>query len=183
MVTTVSPMPALGAPAPPFRLSDTQGKMVSRDDFQDASALLVIFMSNHCPYVQHVKHGLVSLVKEYQPKGVAVVAISSNDINSYPEDSPGKMAIEAQKSGFTFPYLYDKTQEVAKAYRAVCTPDFFLFDKDKKLVYRRRMDDSRPGSDKPVTGAELRAALDAVLKGDKISTDQKPSMGCSIKWK
>ncbi len=183
MVTMVSDMPALGTPAPYFKLPDTEGKMVCRDDFPDASALLVVFISNHCPYVQHIKQGFVTLVKEYQPKGVAVVAISSNDIASYPQDSPEKMAIEARESGFTFPYLYDETQEVAKTYRAVCTPDFFLFDQDQKLVYRGRMDESRPGSDKPVTGAELRAALDAVLKGEKVSAEQKPSMGCSIKWK
>jgi thiol-disulfide isomerase/thioredoxin len=157
--------------------------MVSLADFKEAPALLVIFMCNHCPFVKHVLGRLTKLVKEYQAQGVAVVGINSNDVSTYQEDSPEMMAEAAQKAGFTFPYLYDETQEVAKAYRAACTPDFFLFDKDKKLVYRGQMDDSRPGNDFPVTGADLTEAINAVLAGSPVNSNQKPSMGCNIKWK
>jgi peroxiredoxin len=183
MVMTASTMLPLGTPAPDFNLPDTDGNIVSANDFKDSPALLVIFMCNHCPFVKHILKGMVELVKKYQEKGVAVVGINSNDVASFPEDRPEMMAMIAKAAGFTFPYLYDETQEVAKAYRAACTPDFFLFDKKRKLVYRGQMDDSRPGNNIPVTGIDLRAALDAVLAGGKVSDKQKPSMGCNIKWK
>jgi peroxiredoxin len=183
MVATASTMLPLGTSAPDFNLPDTEGHMVSLSNFAQAPALLVIFMCNHCPYVKHVLHNLVELIKEYQEKGVAVVGINSNDVDSFPEDSPEMMAREARKAGFTFPYLYDESQEVAKAYRAACTPDFYLFNKQRKLIYRGQMDDSRPGNNIPVTGADLRAVLDAVLEGKKIPAVQKPSLGCNIKWK
>jgi peroxiredoxin len=174
---------ALGTPAPYFMLPDPKGKRVSLDDVQDAKALLVVFMCNHCPYVQHIRSALAQFAREYQPKGLAVVGINSNDATSYPEDGPEKMAEEIKNVGYTFPYLYDATQEVAKAYRAACTPDFFLFDGHLKLVYRGQFDDARPGNNIPVTGKDLRAAVDAVLEGRPVSTDQKPSIGCNIKWK
>jgi peroxiredoxin len=183
MVVASSTMLPLGTKAPEFSLPDTQGKTASLSDFQDAEALLVIFMCNHCPFVKHILDGLVELVKEYQQKGVAVVGINSNDVESFIEDRPEMMAKVAAEKGFTFSYLYDETQNVARAYRAACTPDFFLFDKSRDLVYRGQMDDSRPGNGVPVTGKDLRAALDAVLKGKKVTAKQKPSMGCNIKWK
>jgi len=183
MVMTASTMLPLGMSAPDFSLPDIKGDMVSLADFKDSSALLVIFMCNHCPFVKHVLHVMVDLIKEYQAKGIAVVGINSNDVVNFPDDSPKNMAKVAKKVGFTFPYLYDETQEVAKSYRAACTPDFFLFDKERKLVYRGQMDDSRPGSEIPVTGVDLIRAMDAVLTGKDIRSDQKPSMGCNIKWK
>ena len=183
MTVTASKMLALGISAPDFSLADAKGEFVSLHDFAESPALLVIFMCNHCPFVKHILSVLVELIKEYQGKGVAVVAINSNDIINFPEDRPEMMATVAKKTGFTFPYLYDETQEVAKAYRAACTPDFFLFDKERKLVYRGQMDDSRPGSEIPITGLDLIKAMDAALAGRQISTDQKPSMGCNIKWK
>jgi peroxiredoxin len=183
MALTASEMLALGTPAPQFRLPDTEGRMVSLDDFEGAKAYLVIFMCNHCPYVKHVLHKMVDLIKDYQGKSVAVAGINSNDVANYPDDSPDKMAEVARQAGFTFAYLYDEDQKVAKAYRAACTPDFYLFDSDKKLVYRGQMDDSRPGNDVPVTGADLTAAVDAVIEGRPVSEEQKPSMGCNIKWK
>ena len=183
MVMTASTMLPLGTPAPDFSLPDTKSNIISIDDFKDTPALLVIFMCNHCPFVKHILKGMVELVKKYQEKGVAVVGINSNDVVSFPEDRPEMMAKIAKAAGYTFPYLYDETQEVAKAYRAACTPDFFLFDKKRKLVYRGQMDDSRPGNNIPVTGIDLRAALDAVLAGGKVSDKQKPSIGCNIKWK
>lgn len=140
-------------------------------------------MCNHCPYVRHVREGLLLVIKEYQKKGVAIVGINSNDAKAYPDDAPDKMLEDALKFGYSFPYLYDKTQEVAKAYHAACTPDFFLFDKDKKLFYRGQMDDSRPGNGVPVTGKDLRFALDALLAGQPLFSAQKPSLGCNIKWK
>jgi peroxiredoxin len=173
----------LGTKAPQFRLPDPQGKLVSLDDYPDAQALLVVFMCNHCPYVKHIRSQFAELAKEYQTRGVAVVGINSNDAESYPDDRPEKMAEEIKQIGYTFPYLYDETQEVAKAYRAACTPDFFLFDHDRRLVYRGQFDDSRPGSGRPVTGADLRAALEAVLAGRAVAANQRPSMGCNIKWK
>jgi peroxiredoxin len=173
----------LGTKAPEFALPDTQGNIVSPADFDDAKALVVIFMCNHCPFVKHVVDDLVALVKEYQGKGVAFVGINSNDVENYAEDRPEKMAQLAKQKDFTFPYLYDATQGVAKSYHAACTPDFFVFDGDRQLVYRGQMDDSRPGSDAPVTGADLRAALDAVLAGQPVPEQQKPSMGCNIKWR
>jgi peroxiredoxin len=173
----------LGTSAPDFQLPDTEGKTVSLSDFEGAPALLVVFMCNHCPYVIHVRQGLATLAREYQDKGVAVVGINSNDVENYPDDSPERMRQEVKDAGYTFPYLYDETQNVAKAYRAACTPDFFLFDGKHKLVYRGQMDESRPNSGKPVSGADLRAALDAVLAGEPVSQEQTPSMGCNIKWK
>lgn len=176
-------MLALGTPAPHFALPDTTGRQVALSDFADAPALLVMFICNHCPYVKHVRKELARLGREYQAKGVAVVAISSNDETQYPEDGPAMMAREAHAVGYTFPYLHDASQTVAQAYRAACTPDFFLFDKQRRLVYRGQMDDSRPGNTVPVTGADLRAALDAVLQGTPVPPLQKPSLGCNIKWK
>ena len=183
MTVTPSTMLALGTQAPDFTLPDTEGKMVSRDDFADAPALLVIFMCNHCPYVKHIREGLAKMGRDYQAKGVAVVGINPNDVINFPQDSPEKMAQEVRSAGYTFPYLYDESQQVATAYRAACTPDFFLFDRDRKLVYRGQMDDSRPGNGIPVTGTDLRAAMDAVLQAGPIPEKQKPSMGCNIKWK
>jgi peroxiredoxin len=183
MVMTASTMLELGTTAPDFHLPDTQGRIVSLHDYDGAKALLVVFMCNHCPFVRHVLDGLLKLAKEYQRKGAAVVGISSNDVGAFPEDRPEKMAEFAQQKGFTFPYLYDATQKVARSYRAACTPDFFVFDEERKLVYRGQMDDSRPSTNVPVTGADLRAALDAVLAGGRVPEEQKPSMGCNIKWK
>jgi thiol-disulfide isomerase/thioredoxin len=140
-------------------------------------------MCNHCPYVRHIQARFAELAREYQARGVAVVGINSNDVESYPDDSPEKMAEEIQRVGYTFPYLYDESQEVAKAYHAACTPDFFLFDRDRRLVYRGQLDDSRPRNSRPITGADLRAALNAVLEGSPVPTDQRPSAGCNIKWK
>ena len=165
MVATASVMLPLGTTAPEFSLPDAEGRLVSLSDFEDAPALLVVFMCNHCPYVKHVAEGLAALAREYQERGVAVVGINANDVDDYPDDAPAKMAEEAKRRGYTFPYLYDETQEVAKAYRAACTPDFFVFDGERRLVYRGQMDSSRPGNDIPVTGEDLRAALDAVLDG------------------
>jgi peroxiredoxin len=184
MVKTASTMLALGTPAPEFSLPDVvSGRTVSIADFDGAPALLVIFMCNHCPYVKHVASSLAQLVREYQARGVAVVGINANDAEEYPEDSPENMVEEAKQRGYTFPYLYDETQEVAKAYQAACTPDFYVFDKEHRLAYRGQMDDSRPGNGIPVTGQDLRAALDAVLAGRPVTSNQKPSLGCNIKWK
>jgi len=180
---TASAMLDLGTKAPDFSLPDTQGRVVSLSDFDDAKALLVVFMCNHCPFVKHVLNGLLNLAREDQLKGVAVVGISANDVDTYPEDGPEMMAEFAERMSFPFPYLYDATQEVAKSFHAACTPDFFLFDEDRRLVYRGQMDDSRPGNHVPVTGADLRRALDAVLEGRPAPEEQRPSMGCNIKWK
>ncbi len=183
MAQTPSTMLPLGTQAPGFRLRDTDGRTVGLDDFADAPALLVIFLCNHCPYVHHVRHELARLANEYQSQGVATIGINSNDAISYPDDSPEMMVREKAAIGYTFPYLYDETQEVAKAYRAACTPDFYVFDKSQKLVYRGQLDGSRPGNAIPVTGKDLRAALDAALSGRPVSDDQRPSMGCNIKWR
>jgi peroxiredoxin len=183
MARTASTMLPLGTQAPSFSLMNVDGRTVSLPDFQGAPALLVAFLCNHCPYVKHVAPAFASLAQEYQSKGVAVVAISSNDVANYPADSPEQMVHEAEERGYTFPYLFDDTQEVAKAYAAACTPDFYVFDKDQRLVYRGQMDASRPDSGIPVTGTDLRAALDAVLAGKPVPADQKPSIGCNIKWK
>jgi peroxiredoxin len=183
MVETASTMLTLGTKAPDFELPDTGSKIVSLNDFADKKALLVVFMCNHCPFVKHIIDKLVEIVREYQPKGVAVVGINSNDVDSFPQDNPSAMSRAVKEKGFTFPYLYDESQSVAKAYKAACTPDFFLFDDGRKLVYRGQMDDSRPGNGKPVTGADLKAAMDAVLAGKQVPGSQKPSMGCNIKWK
>jgi len=173
----------LGTTAPDFKLPDTNGKTVSLADFKDKPVLLVLFICNHCPYVKHIRAGLAQLGRDYLPKGVAIVGINSNDVANYSDDSPAKMKEEVKSAGYLFPYLYDETQAAAKAYRAACTPDIYLFDKDRKLVYRGQMDDSRPGNGIPVTGKDLRAALDAALAGKPISPNQKASMGCNIKWK
>jgi peroxiredoxin len=173
----------IGTPAPVFRLPDLSGRIVTLHDYKYAPALLVAFICNHCPFVKHVRHEFARLAREYQENGVAVVGINSNDIEAFPDDSPAGMAAEAKEAGYTFPYLFDESQEVARAYRASCTPDFYLFDRGRRLAYRGQMDDSRPGSDLPVTGADLRRALDAVLSGRPVPADQKPSLGCNIKWK
>lgn len=183
MVQTLSTMLLLGTSAPQFSLPDPDGKIVSLSDFDGAPALVVVFMCNHCPFVKHVAPGLADLAREYQDKGVAVVGVNPNDIANYPDDSPQKMAEASKEYGYTFPYLLDESQAVAKAYRAACTPDFFVFDGDRQLVYRGQMDDSRPSLDLPVTGADLRGALDAVLDGRSVAAEQKPSVGCNIKWK
>jgi peroxiredoxin len=183
MTETLSTMLELGTAAPYFRLADPYGQLISSDDFRKAPALLVVFLCNHCPYVKHIQARFAQLAKEYQDKGVAVIAINSNDTVAYPDDSPAKMAEESRKACYTFPYLFDADQSVAKAYRAACTPDFFLFDKNQKLVYRGQFDDSRPKNGRPVTGADLAAALDAVLAGREIPAAQRPSTGCNIKWK
>jgi peroxiredoxin len=183
MALTPSTMLPLGTKAPDFSLSNVDGQIVSLADFTGAPALLVIFLCNHCPYVKHVAAGVAELARDYQARGVAVVGISSNDAAGYPADSPEQMVHEVENRGYTFPYLYDETQEVAKAYRAACTPDFFVFDKDQKLAYRGQMDSSRPDSGIPVTGVDLRAALDAVLAGKPSAAEQKPSIGCNIKWR
>jgi peroxiredoxin len=183
MSLTPSTMLPLGTTAPDFRLPDTNGKTVALADFKSAPALLVIFMCNHCPFVKHIRQGLAQLGRDYLPKGVAIVAINSNDIATYPDDSPAKMKEEVKSAGYQFPYLYDETQAVAKAYQAACTPDIYIFDRQQKLVYRGQFDDSRPGNGKPVTGKDLRAALDAVIAGNFVSSEQKPSIGCNIKWK
>ncbi len=183
MVKTPSTMLPLGTQAPHFSLPDPQGKLVSLGDFVDAPVLLVAFICNHCPFVKHIAEGFAALAKEYQAKGVAVVAINSNDVENYPDDSPAKMAEEIEARGYTFPYLLDETQEVAQAYRAACTPDFYLFDAGRQLVYRGQLDSSRPGNDVPVTGEDLRAALDATLAGQPTADTQRPSIGCNIKWK
>lgn len=184
MAQTASTMLALGTPAPAFDLPEpASGARVSLEQFREAPALLVIFMCNHCPFVKHIRPELLRFAKEYQARGLAIVAISANDAGSHPDDGPEPMAEEARTSGYSFPYLYDETQEVAKAYQAACTPDFFLFDRARLLVYRGQFDGSRPGNDIPVTGADLRAAADAVLAGQAVATAQNPSIGCNIKWK
>ena len=183
MVAVNSTMLPLGTKAPDFRLPDTGGKMVSLADFKNAGALLIVFMCNHCPYVKHIRAGLAQLARDYQPRGLGVVGINSNDVANYPQDSPAKMAEEAKAAGYIFPYLYDETQAVAKAYHAACTPDIYLFDKNQRLVYRGQFDDSRPSNNIPVTGKDLRAAIDAVLAGKPMLADQKPSIGCNIKCK
>ena len=183
MALTPSTMLQLETTAPDFSLPDTEGKTVSLSDFAERKALLVMFVCNHCPYVKHVADGIAKLGKEYQAKGVGVVAISSNDVANFPDDSLDKMKEEKALRDYSFPYLLDETQEVAKAYEAACTPDFYVFDDNRRLVYRGQMDDSRPDSGIPVTGRDLRAALDAALEGRSVGEDQRPSLGCNIKWK
>ena len=179
-----STMVALGTGAPDFALPDsTTGDTVSLADFAAAPALLVIFLSNHCPYVKLIRGGLAEFGRDYGPRGLAMVAICSNDVATHPADSPAEMAREAREFGYPFPYLYDESQEVALAYRAACTPDFFLYDGELKLAYRGQFDDARPGNGVAVTGADLRAAADAVLAGEAAAGDQTPSVGCNIKWK
>lgn len=183
MAATPSTMLKLGTRMPEFSLPDVDGKPVAGADLLGGPGTLVAFICNHCPFVIHVREEMVRLIKEYQQKGIKAVAISANDAQTHPDDGPKKMAEIARSYGFSFPYLYDKTQETAKAFQAACTPDFFLFDGDGKLFYRGQMDDSRPGNDRPVTGADLRRALDALLAGKPAPEPQKPSMGCNIKWR
>ena len=178
-----STMLELGTAAPDFSLPDTTGRVVSLADYPHAPATLVVFMCNHCPYVKHIAHQFAEFAREYQAKNVAVIGINANDVRTHPGDSPEKMTEEVKKIGYTFPYLYDETQEVTKSYRAACTPDFFLFDKDHKLAYRGQFDASRPGNNVAVTGQDLRKALDAVLQDQPVPAAQHPSVGCSIKWK
>ena len=183
MAQTPSTMLPLGTAAPAFTLSDTTLKHVSLETFAEAPALLVMFICNHCPFVKHLRSALAQLGRDYVPQGLAIAAISSNDSEAYPADSPAKMIEEQQEAGYNFPYLFDGTQEVAKSYRAACTPDFYLFDKARRLVYRGQFDDSRPSNGLPVTGKDLRAAIDAVLAGKPVSAEQRPSIGCNIKWR
>lgn len=184
MALTESNMLPLGTKAPDFELPDTiSGKMVKLADVQSEKAMVVMFLCNHCPYVIHVNEEIVRMVKDYEGKGVNFVAISSNDVDNYPQDSPEKMKEHAEEVGYNFPYLYDESQEVAKAYDAACTPDFYVFDGQMKLAYRGRLDNSRPQTGTPLSGSDLRAALDAVLAGAQVSEVQYPSAGCNIKWK
>jgi len=184
MVETASTMRLpLGTRALAFRLLDPSGREWTLGDFEGRRALLVAFLCNHCPFVKHIREGLAQLAKHYETQGVGVIAINSNDYRAYPEDRPGKMVEEAEAAGYTFPYVIDETQAVAREYGAACTPDFFLFDADRHLVYRGQMDGSRPGNGVPVTGTDLRNALEAVLSGRPVSADQRPSLGCNIKWK
>ncbi len=183
MALTPSTMLPLGTKVPHFRLPDPQGKLVSSDDFKDAPALLVAFICNHCPYVKHIRTEFAAFAKEYQAKSVGIVGIMSNDLGISPDDSPAKMAEESKQIGYVFPYLFDETQEVAKAYHAACTPDLYLFDGNGLLVYRGQFDASRPDNGIPITGSDLRAALDRVLSGQAVPTEQMPSIGCNIKWR
>jgi peroxiredoxin len=184
MAYTESHMLPLGSDAPPFALPDTvSGRTIRLQDIASDKATVIMFLCNHCPYVIHVNAEIVRVANDYMPKGVAFVAISSNDVDNYPEDSPENMKITAEKEGYPFPYLYDASQNVARAFEAACTPDFYVFDKHMKLVYRGRLDDARPKNDNPLTGRDLRAALDAVLAGQPVDEKQYPSGGCNIKWK
>ena len=183
MARTPSTMLPLGTPAPDFALPDFDGRHHALADCGAAPALLVAFICSHCPFVRHLRAGFAAMAREYQPRGLAVVAINSNDIEAYPQDGPDAMRTEAAELGYVFPYLLDATQSVAKEYRAACTPDFFLFDAGRRLVYRGQFDDSRPGNGRPVTGADLRAAIDATLAGHAPHAEQLPSLGCNIKWR
>ncbi len=184
MALTPSKMIPLGTTAPDFTLPDTvSGKLLSLAELKSDRASVILFICNHCPYVQHVRQQLIELAGDYGPRGIAFVAISANDAENYPDDAPEKMRMVAGELGYPFPYLYDESQEVARAYGAACTPDIFVFDGALKLVYRGQLDDARPGTDVPVTGRDLREALDRILEGRPVSPDQKPSMGCNIKWK
>ena len=183
MALTPSTMLELGTTAPPFRLPDLDGRTVEPSDFANAPALLVMFICPHCPYVKHVRAELARVGREYQERGVGVVAIMSNDVGQYPQDGPDGMEAEKQEAGYVFPYLFDETQEVAKAYRAACTPDLYVFDGARRLVYRGQLDDSRPGNGVEVSGRDLRRALDAVLADRPVDTKQRASVGCNIKWK
>jgi len=183
MVKTASTMLPLGTTAPDFHLVNVDGRTVSLADLGQPKATLIVFMCNHCPFVIHIAPELARLAQEYQSRGVAVVGINSNDVATHPQDSPEQMVHEMELRGYAFPYLFDEDQSVAKQYHAACTPDFFLFDAEQRLVYRGQLDDSRPGSGIPLTGRDLRAALDAVLAGKVVDAAQKPSIGCNIKWK
>jgi peroxiredoxin len=184
MVRQTSRMLPIGTPAPRFALPDTiTGRTVALEDFSASPALLVAFICNHCPFVKHILEGFVAFARDLGARGLAVVAISSNDAAAYPEDAPAQMARIAKLKGFSFPYLYDESQEVAKSYQAICTPDFFLFDRERRLAYRGQFDGSRPGSTVAVTGSDLRAACEALLRGKPPASQQLPSVGCSIKWR
>ncbi len=172
----------LGTTLPAFRLRDINGKAVTSNDFGASRGLLVAFICPHCPYVRHVRNEFARLARDVQQRGISVIAINSNDATAFPDDSPEGMRQDASEVGYTFPYLVDDTQEVAKSFRAACTPDFFLFDNQRRLVYRGQFDDSRPRTQVPVTGKDLMAAIDALLAGKPVSPDQRPSMGCNIKW-
>ena len=182
MGATPSTMLDLGTALPPFRLRDLDGKAVTSNDFSTANGVLVAFICPHCPFVRHIRPSFVEVARSAQQRGVAVIAINSNDVSAFPDDSPEGMREEVKEAGYTFPYLFDESQDVAKAFRAACTPDFFLFDSRHRLVYRGQFDDSRPKSDIPVTGNDLRAAIDAVLEGKPMPAVQRPSVGCNIKW-
>jgi peroxiredoxin len=184
MAETPSVMLPLGTIAPSFNLPDTvSGKQLSLEELKSPVATLIMFICNHCPFVKHVNQELVRLANDYQSKGLSIIAISSNDVINYPQDGPEKMRETAQQQGYSFPYLYDESQQVARDYEAACTPDFYLFDSDLKLVYRGQLDDSRPGNGIPVTGKDIRNAIDSILSGQEISNQQYPSIGCNIKWK
>lgn len=184
MARTESNMLALGTIAPHFSLIDTiSGEQKTLENLASDKATVIMFICNHCPFVIHIQQGILELVKDYQSKGISFIAISSNDVEKYPADAPEKMKELAIEKGFTFPYLYDETQEIAKAYDAACTPDFYIFDKELILQYRGQLDDSRPSNDIPVTGKDMRNALDALLKNEKVNEHQRPSIGCNIKWK
>ena len=183
MARVPSTMLPLGTPAPTFSLPSTDGELVSLDTYQNSPGLLVTFLCPHCPFVKHLRSGVSAFGRDYGERGLAIIAINANDIEQVPDDAPEKMAEESAEAGYTFPYLFDESQEIAKAYQAACTPDFFLFDADRKLVYRGQFDGSRPGNEIPVTGEDLRAATDAVLEGRAVADIQAPSLGCNIKWK
>ena len=184
MAAVPSNMLALGTTAPDFALPDTvSGKTISLNELKSDVATVIMFICNHCPYVKHVNKELAKLARDYQARGAAFVAISSNDAEAYPADAPEQMRLVAAEQGYTFPYLYDEDQSVARAYQAACTPDFYIFDASMKLVYRGQLDEARPRNDVPVTGKDVRAALEAILAGNPVSAEQRPSIGCNIKWK
>lgn len=184
MVKTASNMLPLGSKASPFSLVDTRtNQLVSLQECKSSIATVIMFLSNHCPYVKHIQLKIAEIARQYQQQGIQFIAISSNDIESYPDDNPEKMRLEAERFNYSFPYLFDETQEIAKAYQAACTPDFYIFDKDLLCVYRGCLDESTPGNDKPVTGEHLSKALENILAGEPVSAEQKPSLGCNIKWK
>jgi peroxiredoxin len=183
MVLTSSAGLALGIEAPPFSLPDADGRIVSRDDFASAPALLVVFWCNHCPFVKHIKAGFAGFAREYRDKGLAIVAINSNDIDAYPQDGPDRMKEDIERYGYTFDYLLDPSQDVARAYDAACTPEFYLFDADRRLAYHGQFDASRPRNSVPITGDDLRAAADSVLAGRPVAGRQASSIGCNIKWR
>jgi peroxiredoxin len=184
MVKTLSTMLDLGTPAPEFELPDVvSGQTISLDTFSGKKALLVMFICRHCPFVKHIQLELARIGRDYREKDIGIVAISSNDAESFPDDAPSSLKEMAAELGFAFPYCYDESQEVALAYEAACTPDFYLFDSTRALVYRGQLDDSRPGNGVPVNGRDLRAAIDAVLNDRPVAKDQRPSIGCNIKWK
>ena len=184
MARTPSTMVTLGTKAPDFLLPDTvSGKQISLNNIKGGTATIIMFICNHCPFVKHINAELVRLANDYKNKGIGFVAISSNDVKNHPDDSPGLMTLVAKQLKYPFPYLYDESQETAKAYDAACTPDFFIYDKNLQLVYRGQLDDSRPGNEIPVTGKDIRRALNCLLNNEPVSQEQRPSIGCNIKWK